>query len=46
MAEEIGSVGYHEAFQQPRFGSREIDLKGRKIQEATELLIVSIEGWP
>ena len=41
MAEEIGNGGYHEAFQQPIIGSREIDLKGRKIQEATQLLFVS-----
>ena len=44
MAHEIGNVGFHEGFQQPISGSREVDLRARQIQEATERLTVSIDS--
>ena len=43
MAHEIGNGGFHEGFQQPISGSREVDLRGRKIQEAAERLSVSTD---
>ena len=42
MAHEIGNVGFHQGFQQPTSGAREVDLRARQIQEAAKRLSVSV----
>ena len=42
MAHKMESQGFHNGFQQPISGSLEVDFRARQIQEATEMLSVSI----
>ena len=41
LADELDSVNFLQGFNLPRSGARQVDLKGRRYQEAAELLNVS-----
>ena len=42
IAKEVINANFHEGFNLPRSGAREVDLSARRIQEAAESLSVSI----
>ena len=42
IADEIGNEGFHGGFNLPRSGAPRVDLSARRIQQAAEMISVSV----